>query len=163
MGARGDPARKGQPATCGVKVFAMCAYRVEANGAITSSFCDCCGTVTRRFSGIVHADDATLAAYSVVWTAAHQDRLAYVDLVLGQWGEPASNADRFAVLLECNLGDGNLPVRVIDAVPDRTKALASRHLRREEVIGQPLAQEVFAIIDAIWLQDPHIEELRHMI
>ena len=38
-------------------------------------------------------------------------------------------------------------------------ALADRALRRDQVIGTPLAAEVFAMLDAIWLNDRRIGEL----
>lgn len=38
-------------------------------------------------------------------------------------------------------------------------ALADRALRRDQVIATPLATEVFAMLDAIWLNDKRIGEL----
>lgn len=37
--------------------------------------------------------------------------------------------------------------------------LISRTLKRHEVIGTPLAAEVFSMLDAIWLRDERIAEL----
>ena len=41
---------------------------------------------------------------------------------------------------------------------DRT--LCSRALERTDVIGTPLANDVFSLVDALWLTEPRIEELR---
>jgi hypothetical protein len=51
---------------------------------------------------------------------------------------------------------------VIDATerPIAGGELVGRALRREEVIDTPLAKQAFDIIDAIWLQDQRIEEIR---
>ena len=51
---------------------------------------------------------------------------------------------------------------VIDATerPIAAGDLVGRALRREEVIDTPLAKQAFDIIDAIWLQDQRIEEIR---
>jgi hypothetical protein len=38
--------------------------------------------------------------------------------------------------------------------------LANRGLRREEVIDTPRARQAFEIIDAIWLQDGRLGEIR---
>ena len=38
--------------------------------------------------------------------------------------------------------------------------LASRALNRTQVLGQPIAAEVFQICDSIHLADPRIKELR---
>ena len=40
-----------------------------------------------------------------------------------------------------------------------TSPLISHTLRRDEVIGKPIASEVFEIVDAIYLNDPRIAEL----
>ena len=38
---------------------------------------------------------------------------------------------------------------------------ASSTLKRSEVIGTPLAPQVFALVDAIYISDPRLEEVRH--
>lgn len=50
---------------------------------------------------------------------------------------------------------------VIDATerPVAKSELVSRALRREEVIGQPLAETVFAIADAALFKDERLKEL----
>jgi hypothetical protein len=60
------------------------------------------------------------------------------------------------------LRDGRPDIMVIDA-KDRPMAkktaLVSRALDRDEVIGTPLAQEVFALIDEVFLHDPRVPKL----
>jgi hypothetical protein len=50
---------------------------------------------------------------------------------------------------------------VIDASSRKefSRDLAARLLSREEVIGTPLAQQAFDIVDAIWSQDGRISEI----
>jgi hypothetical protein len=51
---------------------------------------------------------------------------------------------------------------IIDAM-DRDvgrDVLVRRGLRRDEVIGTDVAMQAFEIIDAIWVQDARIEEIR---
>ena len=51
---------------------------------------------------------------------------------------------------------------VIDAenrLPQKN-ALCGRALCRADVIGTPLAQEVFSLVDAIWLTEPRINEVK---
>ncbi len=38
--------------------------------------------------------------------------------------------------------------------------LCGRALERTEVIGTPLANEVFSLVDSLWLTEPRIEEIR---
>lgn len=51
---------------------------------------------------------------------------------------------------------------VIDAGDRRrgNKPLFTRSLRRDDVVGTPLASQVFQLVDAIWLTDPRIEEVK---
>jgi hypothetical protein len=41
----------------------------------------------------------------------------------------------------------------------RDEGLVGRHLRRDEVVGAPLAQRAFAVVDAVWVGDPGIEDV----
>jgi hypothetical protein len=51
---------------------------------------------------------------------------------------------------------------VIDSAsrPVAASELVDRALCRGEVIGTALADQAFAIVDAIWLQEPRIEEVK---
>jgi len=51
---------------------------------------------------------------------------------------------------------------VIDAVKRQVSrgGLAQRGLRGDEVVGTPMAQQAFDIVEAIWLQDQRIAGIR---
>ena len=120
--------------------------------------CDCCGQDSRSVWGWVHHDKGpTVAAYWMRWSAGHlEDDGANLDLILGKWADDAGPEDRFAVaLVHKQQSDGTPALMVIDAQdrPVANGSLASIALRREDVIGTPLAKQVFAITDAIYLQD----------
>jgi hypothetical protein len=118
--------------------------------------CECCGRTSRSLTGLVHDRESTVAAYFVHWTVGHlQDNGADIDIVLGEWGDGTSPADRHAISLLHRESEGEPPaLMVIDA---RAKfhdgELAGHGLRREDVIGTPLAHQLFSIVDAIYLQD----------
>ena len=42
----------------------------------------------------------------------------------------------------------------------RKRSVCSRAMRRAEVVGTPMAGEVFALVDALWLTDPRMVEVR---
>jgi hypothetical protein len=119
--------------------------------------CDCCGQTSRSVAGLVYAAGDAYAAYWMHWTAAHlADTGANLDLVLGKWGEGTGPADRVAIaLVHRQQPDGTPALMVIDAQgrPAATGNLAATGLRREDVIGTPLAQQVFSLTDAIYEQD----------
>ena len=91
------------------------------------------------------------------WTVNHlSDTGANLDLVLGAWGEGTSAEDRYAVsLVHFQQEDGSPALMVVDAQgrPAANGNLAASGLRRDEVIGTPLAAQIFALTDAIYEQD----------
>lgn len=137
--------------------------QVEPAGAQDSVRCECCQHDTRRVWGYVHGSERTEAAYFVHWTLGGvRDHGANFDLIVGRWGEGAEPSDRVAVALELRVLHNGPSFMVIDATQRdfSSSDLVGRVLSRAEVIGTPLAQHVFDILDAIWLQDERIIELK---
>lgn len=46
--------------------------------------------------------------------------------------------------------------------PANDPKLCGRALKRVEVLGTPLAKEVFQLVDCIWLQDPRMADVRDL-
>ena len=103
-----------------------------------------------------HQGGPSVAAYWMHWTVGHlSEPGANLDLVLGAWGEGTDAHDRFGIaLVHRQFEDGTPSLMVIDA-GDRFKNidLAATTLARSDVIGTPLAEQVFSLVDAIYLQD----------
>ena len=119
--------------------------------------CDCCGRVSRSVAGLVYDQGNAAAAYWMHWTDGHlSDTGANLDLVLGEWGDETSPADRYAIsMVHRQKADGTPALMVGDAHgrPAANGSLANTAMRRDDVIGTPLAAQVFAITDAIYEQD----------
>ena len=125
--------------------------------------CPCCGDNSRTVAGLVHRGAVGEAAYVVQWTLGQIGRHgAHFDLVLGRWGEGTSRDDRYAVSLEFRRTETGPAFMVIDADKrDIGKGdLAHRGLARQEVVGTSVATQAFEIVDAIWLQDERLAEIR---
>lgn len=130
--------------------------------------CECCGTTTRGVAGLVHDHDAerTVASYTVRWTVGHlAEHGASVAVVLGSWGDDSTAEDRIAVRLSYGWTlSGTIAFSVMDAELGNLAPIAGAALGRSEVIGTPLARNVFNVLDAIWLQDErlsYLSELAH--
>lgn len=94
------------------------------------------------------------------WTLGAVDTHgAMFHFILGKWGEDATEADRVAACLEFQAGTGFI-VRDSADRPAASSDLTERALRREEIIDTPLAQQLFDLVDAVWLQDDRIAEIR---
>jgi len=124
--------------------------------------CPDCGQKTRRIWGYVYRSDIATAAYYVEWTPSHSQRGAAFDLIIGKWGENSGSSDRHAVSVAFRVLDTGPAFMVQDASARGIGAspLVSRALDRTEVVGQPIAADVFQICDSIYLADPRIDELR---
>jgi hypothetical protein len=133
---------------------------LEPAGSKELSPCTCCGEITRRVWGYVHRGASTEAAYFVEWTQGKKHG-ANFDFIVGEWGEGAERWGRVAVSLEYRRTDRGPEFMVIDSA-DRSVAeseLVGRALSRADVIGTPLADQVFALVDVIWVSDVRIREL----
>ncbi|MDP3369894.1 MAG: hypothetical protein Q8M32_08600 [Brevundimonas sp.] len=125
------------------------------------TYCDCCGRATRALNGYASDDLGALATYAVRWTDGHvAENGANFDLIVGEWGgAPASQ--RIAVSVQYRILDSGPAFMIIDATdrPISSSPLVGESLTRARVLGTPLAKEVFAVIDAIWLQDERLRDL----
>jgi len=123
--------------------------------------CDCCGDYSRSVNGFVNQNDETIAAYIVHWTLAHLEHGAHFDLILGKWGEKSEATDRCAVSLEYRVLENGPEFMVIDATVRSiaNNQLVSRALKRNEVIGHSIAEQVFAVADAVLFKDERLKEL----
>ena len=118
--------------------------------------------MSRCVWGFVHAPNGTRAAYFVHWTLSRvADHGANFDLIIGKWVEQSSATNRVAVSLAYRLDETGPSFMVIDATdrPTATGGLAEHILLRAEVIGRPIAQQAFAIVDAVLAQDERTAEL----
>lgn len=134
---------------------------IEPIESADSGVCACCGNISRTVLGYAYRNDSPLAVYYVHWTVGRPDHGANFDLIIGSWGEESAANDRKAVSLVCRLIDGSPQFMVIDAAdrPAGQSKLASRALSRAEVVGTLLAEQVFTLVDAVWLRDARIAEL----
>src|ERR1700679_543533 len=121
--------------------------------------CQCCGNLTERVWGYVRRAGSAVAVYFVEWTPGHIEKSASFDLILGAWGDDTTPADRQVAALEFRKLDSGPAFKVIDA--GKRPTLASHALLRDEIIGAPIAQEVFAIADAVYFKDPRLDELKN--
>lgn len=135
---------------------------VETTDTYDYGPCECCGNNSRCVGGFVHRPEGTLAAYFVHWTLGRvADHGANFDLIMGRWGEGTSARDRVLVALEYQHLESGPAFMVIDAGnrPSASSKLVGQALTRDEVIGQPIAKQAFAIVDALMAQDARLAEL----
>jgi hypothetical protein len=124
--------------------------------------CDCCGQQSRKIWGHVANTGGHMTVYYVHWTVGSiNEHPPNFDLILGEWGEHSTAADRALVSLDYNILETGPAFRVIDAAPrlERYASLATGALRREDVMESAIAAQVFAVVDAILAEDDRAREL----
>jgi hypothetical protein len=137
-------------------------WEVETVGSKDFGPCDCCGGTSRTVWGYLRCEGEPSAAYYVQWTLGEVHlHGAHVDLIVGRWGHGTSANDRSAVSMEFRREEGRRGLMLTDAAhrPAASSSLCGKALARAEVVGTPLAETVFEMVDAIWLQDRRIAEL----
>jgi hypothetical protein len=134
---------------------------IEPIGSNDYGPCSCCGNMSRTVWGYVHSPSEPIAAYFVQWTRNNPEHGANFDLILGAWGDQAQPHQRQAIALAYRVVDGQGSFMVIDAKtrPFATSELIGAALDREQVIGQPIAAQAFAVVDAVMLKDDRITEI----
>ena len=115
---------------------------------------------------MVCLNDEPYAIYQVHWTINQVFKHgAEFYLILGQFGDGTTAADRFAFALHFFIDSDRSGFMVVDA--DKTsissQPLIGRALPRVDVINTPLAEEVFELVDAIWLDDENIAEVSNYL
>lgn len=140
----------------------MSGRTIEIGGSNDSRPSDCCGNASRTVWGYISSGGDAEAVYFVQWTMGAVDlHGANFDLIVGTWGEGATASDRQAVSLAFRRMPSGPSFMVIDSDgrPVRYNANVGTCLRRDDVVGTPVAKQAFEIVDAIWLQDERIAEI----
>jgi hypothetical protein len=125
--------------------------------------CEKCHGNSRKVWGYLHRGEQTEAAYFVEWTLGRvAEQGAHIDLIIGRWGDKSQRSDRFAVSLEFRHTETGPWFMLIDSEQRDIShsELVGKSMARENVIGTPLAKKVFEMVDAIWLCDERITEIK---
>jgi hypothetical protein len=130
----------------------------------SSCICDCCGNTSKTIWGEISTPEKSIAVYYLQWTIGSAKHYPNLDLIIGRWGDGAKPEHRQMVSLLFRPDDDVGQFMVIDSEPrlvDR-RELCARALRRDEVVGTSIAKDAFEIVDAIWLQDPRVSEVKNL-
>jgi hypothetical protein len=86
-------------------------------------------------------------------------------IILGEFGDGTTAIDKFAVALHFFVDSDRFGFMVVDAdqTPISSHPLVGYALPRASVIDTPLAEEAFNLVDAIWLEDENIAEVRDSV
>lgn len=136
---------------------AMVDFTVEPGRANNLAPCECCGATTRIVRGFVSRAGTPRAIYLVRWALGNKHTDADVVVSIGGWCDADPSPRQLVSLSLRQLEDGPAFV-VVDAACTQwsNEEILGEPKERSEVIGTPLANEVFAILDAAALQDERL-------
>lgn len=128
----------------------------------SAGHCDCCGKHSKTIWGNLEDSSGTKAVYFVQWTVNDPTHMPCFDMVFGPWGDGTVPSDRVLVslLYQPRPGGGSFMVASGKGRRADDRKLCGQALERADVIGTPLANGVFALVDSLWLTEPRIEEIR---
>jgi hypothetical protein len=128
----------------------------------STGYCDCCGKQSKTIWGDLADSSGAKAVYFVQWTIDDPAHMPNFDLVIGPWGDGTSPTERMLVslLYQPRSGGGSFMVTTGKGRPADDRSLCSRALESVEVVGTPLANQVFSLVDSLWLTEPRIEGIR---
>lgn len=128
----------------------------------STGHCDCCGKQSKTVWGDLANLSGTKAVYFVQWTVDEPGHMPNIDIVLGPWGEGTEPSDRVLVslLYKPRPGGGSFMVASGKGRRADDRSICARALERADVIGTVLAKETFSLVDALWLTEPRMQEIR---
>jgi hypothetical protein len=118
--------------------------------------CACCGTDTACTRGVVKEDGERVASYLVKWTVGDPSQgMGW----LVSLPHPESSKE-VSVSLGYSFEHNSFMVRHLGDYHWEADDLVGfgELLDRDQVIGTPLAERLFAVVDDIWLSDPCVHD-----
>jgi len=128
----------------------------------STGHCDCCGKQSRTIWGDLADSFGAKAVYFVQWTVDEPKHMPNFDMVIGPWGDGTSPTDRVLVSLLYQPRPGGGAFIITNGKGRRAddRSLCARALDRADVAGTPLANQVFSLVDSLWLTEPRIEGIQ---
>lgn len=138
-------------------------YEVEPSGEKADK-CECCGSTSHTVWGYVHErDGATRAVYYVGWAEGHEERVIWITLGLGAWGQETTESDRRSVALEGRTFDGEPWLGIVDEPHFDYPHLLGDLLSRQEALDDPCLTDLWAVTDAVVVNDSRVAEAWHWL
>jgi hypothetical protein len=135
--------------------------RVEPAGE-SGGHCDCCGNETRTIWGYLRSGEQPIAAYYFQWTRRKPEHFPNLDFLIGTWGDDAVHDRKLVSWCFNPMAPGFMAIDSADR-PAAKSPLCAKPLTRDEVIHDDrLMKLTTELIDAVWLGDPRVQEVKEL-
>ena len=117
--------------------------------------CSCCGSETACTRGMVELDGIHVASYLIKWTVG--DPSHGMGWLVSLNEQPSGR--RVSVSLSYSFEHSAFMVYLLGEYPWDTEDISGcgEILDRDRVIGTPLEEQVFLMVDEIWVNDPFLQ------
>lgn len=122
--------------------------------------CACCGGDSRKVWGNVISETGMVACYFVHWARGQPSHYPNLDFLIGTWGDDSTN-DRVLVSWLYSAERNQFMLADGSTRPAASSGLCSRAMSRIDVLAEiDLLQIAKAVLDAVWVGDPRIDEIK---
>ena len=139
--------------------------RIEPAGENAPTYCECCGNESRSIWGYVYRGQNALAAYFVQWTRGSAKHSPNFDFLVGTWGDDSVPDKKLISWVFHPTHEAGGSFMAVDAAtrPAAQSSLCSQALSREQVVlDSELVELSTKLIDAVWLGDSRVEEVKRL-
>jgi hypothetical protein len=133
------------------------AYDIKP-GLETVTGCDGCGHETRTFRGLVYEDGEAFGIYVAAYTDGHPELGVSMAVSMRGWGEGVDPLTKECVALEWRNAENGPGVVVVDGEHSTwaNEVALGRLSSRAVALSSGIAEEAFAISDAVWVADERL-------
>ena len=130
---------------------------VLEKGPLEKTSCECCGGTTLTIEGDLFHAKEWLSFYMVRQSPNHPEAYPVFRFGIGDWSEDAQSDARW--IFEAEHDPVLEGFRILD-MSGYVEGLTYTPLCREDIIGTPYAETIFAMLDAVFMKEPRLEDLR---
>ncbi len=123
--------------------------------------CECCQNETASVTGFLYDKFDNWVAYNVCYTKGVPDHGAEFTLITGQWGEGSSPNDRYVIVLDYYPNSGFMVAENCFERKGQIVSAATNFVDRDGVIGTDFASTLFMIVDAVYMKETRLNEIRN--
>ena len=131
------------------------ALRLDLERDVSKRHCDSCGREFILVKGFVYRSDVPRAVYFVACHLHDGEREAWIDLILGTFGEDdASDHVTFGARVGPVSGQLEPAATLVDAaIPYGASSIFGQKLTRDEALAHPLLPTCWEVVDFILFND----------
>ncbi len=132
-------------------------YTIEFMGKNDSNPCECCGEITTRIWGRAFLENSEVALYYVCWIKNEYEQKGATYNIIYRNYDKESRQDAM-IALSCEKNNEGSVFTILDAQKNNLINTAQKLIKLDcdEILGMPFEEKLWALVDAIFLNDNRI-------